>query len=99
TDQKVDMDGGPDQPGDEAAQMDPAEVDDSGLAANGGQIAVIAIAERPDPLGTAQTGLYQPAYIGALLLGNRSHAGQRFAGGIECSRRVADCEDFRIARH
>jgi hypothetical protein len=54
--QEIDVDDAPDQPRDEAAKMDPAEVDDSSLAPNGGKIAVVAIAERPDRLGAAQAG-------------------------------------------
>ena len=37
--QEIDVDDAPDQPRDEAAKMDPAEVDDSGLAPNGSKIA------------------------------------------------------------
>jgi hypothetical protein len=50
----------PDQPGEEAAQVDPAKVDDSGLAPDGGKIAVVAIAERPELLGAAQTLISMP---------------------------------------
>src|SRR5580704_12575427 len=47
-DQKVDVGDAPDQPGEEAAQVDPAKVDDSGLAPDGGKIAVVAIANGPN---------------------------------------------------
>jgi len=45
-DQKVDVHDHPDQPSHKAAQPNPAKIDNSGFAPDGGEIAVVAIGER-----------------------------------------------------
>ncbi len=50
--------------------MNPAEVDDRGLAPDGGKIAVTAIVEWLGPLCAAQPGFDQITDIAPLLLGD-----------------------------
>ncbi len=79
--------------------MNPAEIDDSGLASNSGEIAVVTIVEWLDPLCAVQPGLDQTADIAPLLLGDWSDAREWLAIGVEGQRSVADSEYLRMTRH
>ena len=79
--------------------MNPAEVNDRGLAPDGGKIAIAAIAEWLGPLCVAQPGFNQFTDIAPLLLGDWCDAREWFAVGVEGQRSVADREYLRMTRY
>ena len=64
------MNHAPDHPRDETAEINPAEVNNRGLASDGGKIAVAAITEWLGSLCAAQPGFDQFTDIAPLLLGD-----------------------------
>src|ERR1700674_1951014 len=96
-DQVIDVRQRPDQPGDEAAQVNPAEVDHRRLAPDGGEVAVVAIAEGRRRRPAREPRRDQLADVGALLLRHRRDTRQRLAALAHVCG-VADDEDFRMTR-
>src|SRR5207253_136428 len=80
------------------SEMNPAEVNDRGLASDGGKITVVAIVEWFDSLCAAQPGFDQTTDIAPLLLRDWSDARKRLAPGIECQCSVSDSEYLRMTR-
>ena len=78
-------------------QVEAAEVGDRGLAADGGEIAVVDIAERLVERLPAQARQRSPRGVGALLLGDRRDARQRLAVGVVHRGAIADDEDVVAA--
>ena len=78
--------------------MNPTEVDHGSLAPDGGKVPVIAIVEWHN-LAALQTGFNKLPDIDPLLLCDWRHTGQRLSDGVDHQRRIANCEDFGMARH
>src|SRR6516164_9732422 len=83
-------------PGEATCKPQPAEIDDCLVTTDCGEVAEIAITERPRGRFARQPRGDDASDIGALLLGDRRHAGQRAAGSGSLSG-VADHKDLGVS--
>src|SRR5690606_33288365 len=97
-DQEVDVGEPPGPPGQPSGEPDPAEVDDRRLAADGGDVARVAVAEGRRRL-TPQPRLDRPRRVTPALLGGVADSGHLTAIGIGDADRVPHREDLRAAWH
>ena len=91
------MGASPYPPGDPAAQLDPAEIDNGGAFADGRETAGIAVAKRPRCYIAAQAPLDRGGDMAALLFGGRCNSRHRLAMPRVDGRRIADGKDFRMS--
>src|SRR6266699_440721 len=94
-DQEIDMRQAPHQPGNPAGQGEPAEIDDRFPAADRGEVAEVAVAERRRRPLAGDAGGDDTGDIGALLLGDRRDAGERTVRTLNLSG-VANHKDLRV---
>src|SRR5215831_17223045 len=96
-DQEEDVDHAPEQPAEEAGQLDAAELHHGGVAADGGEVALVAVAERRRLIGPGEPRRDQAADITTHLLRGRRNAGHGAAVRPGRRRGVADRKDVRMA--
>src|SRR5258707_3166223 len=95
-DEEIDVGDAPDPPGEIAAQLDPAEIDDGLALADLRQAAGVLVAERRQRLAV-QPRLDQSCDIASLLLRGRCDARHRIAVRTCNGDRVADGKDIGMA--
>ena len=89
----------PEPPGQRAGQLDPAEIGNRRLAADGRQASGMAVPKRVGRPASGQPGLDHLGGVLAALLGSRRQPRHRLALPAFAQRRIADDEDLRLARH
>src|SRR5215472_10604187 len=97
-DQEKHVDHAPEQPGKKAAHPDPAEIRHGRGPADGGERAVVAVAEVCFLHLALEPLAQQPGHEGTLLLGGGGEARYGPAVPSDDKRRIADDEDLRMAR-
>ncbi len=98
-DQEEDVDDAPEQPAEEAAQLQAAELHHRGAPSDGGEIALVAIAERRRRRRAGDACRDQPSHIAAHLLGGGRDARNAAARRIGHGGGVADREHLGEAAH
>src|ERR1700739_2718307 len=98
-DQEEDVHGAPKPPCRRTGDLNPSKIRNRAPAADRGQAALVAIAERWRRLAAAQPGSQNRGYIGAALLRRGRKPGNRLAVPSERKRGIADRKDIGVSRN